>query len=168
MNVAAIQSDSLMAALTGAGSGGGAIAAGDGGFADLMTRSLNPIAKPASTAGLRQAAGDGVEAAGDAAIEAKAREAATQFVASAFLMPVMKTLHDSPFAAGPFAPSSAEQRFAPMLDWQFADRIASAEKFPLVDAIVRRIMQHAADAEGVSRAVESATASARGSLDVSG
>jgi hypothetical protein len=84
-------------------------------------------------------------------------------------MPVMKTLHDSPFAAGPFAPSSAEQRFAPLLDWQFADRIAAAEKFPLVEAIVKRIMQHVTDAQGEPHDGEPvAAAREKGSLDVRG
>ena len=90
-------------------------------------------------------------------VEAEAREAATQFVASAFIMPVLAMRHENTFAAEPFAPNSAQQRFAPMLDWQLADRIASASEFPLVDAIVKRIME----ANDMSRAE-------KGSLDVTG
>jgi Rod binding domain-containing protein len=67
-----------------------------------------------------------------------AREAATQLVSSAFIVPVLKAMRESADLAGPFAPGEAERRFAPLLDEQIADRIASAANFPLVDAIVNR------------------------------
>lgn len=160
MNFASVQNDYLSATLGGArglsalDTSTQAVSGGNEAFREIMAQAFNTIAKP--------------QAAGDDAIEMKAREAATQFVATAFLMPVMESMHESPFAAEPFAPSSAEKRFAPMLDWQFADRIASAQKFPLVDAIVDRIMQHVADANGKPRDVETATRAVKGSLDVRG
>lgn len=103
-------------------------------------------------------------------IEAKVREAATQFVASAFIMPVLAARHESPFATEPFKENSAQQRFAPMLDWQFADRIASASKFPLVEAIVKRMMQTigASDAVGSAGSDLNPFEAAKGTLDVSG
>ena len=72
--------------------------------------------------------------------EADARTAATQFVATAFVMPVLEMLRESPFAAEPFAPNAAQKRFGPMLDWQIADRVTGAANFPLVDSIVQRLM----------------------------
>lgn len=68
------------------------------------------------------------------------REAAAQLVASTFIMPVLQASHESPFLAAPFAPSFAEQRFQPLLDQQFADRLTSAARFPLIDVIVDRLM----------------------------
>ena len=71
----------------------------------------------------------------------KAREAATSFVASAFLMPILATLHESPFELkAPFAPGIGEQRFSPLLDQHLSDRIAKASNFPLVDVIVDRFL----------------------------
>ncbi len=77
-----------------------------------------------------------------AAIRQEAREAASQFVATAFIMPVLKMMHDTPFATEPFAPNSAQKRFMPMLDWQIADRVTSSANFPLVDRIVQQMTQH--------------------------
>lgn len=69
----------------------------------------------------------------------KAREAATSYVASAFLMPVLASLHESPFELKPpFAPGTAEKRFSTMFDQQMADRIAQASNFGLVEQIVNR------------------------------
>ena len=66
------------------------------------------------------------------------REAAEQLVSTAFVTPVLGGLRENSTAAGPFAPSTAEKRFGPMLDQQFADRVVRAANFPLVDAIVDR------------------------------
>jgi hypothetical protein len=76
--------------------------------------------------------------AGGAGPEA-VREAATQFVASAFIVPALDALHESPFNDGPFAPGPGEKRFAPLLDQHLADRITHAARFPLVDVIVERL-----------------------------
>ncbi len=69
-----------------------------------------------------------------------AREAATQLVAAALIMPVLESLRDSPMLRPPFAPGFAEKRFAPLLDQQIADRIAGAGNFSLVDQIVDRLL----------------------------
>lgn len=69
-----------------------------------------------------------------------AREAATQLVAAALIMPVLKSLRDSPMLRPPFAPGLAEKRFAPLLDQQIADRITGASNFSLVDQIVDRLL----------------------------
>ena len=70
----------------------------------------------------------------------QAREAATQLVSSAFILPVLAARHESSFARPPFAAGFAEKRFAPLLDRTLADRIARAADFPLVRAIVERLM----------------------------
>jgi hypothetical protein len=71
---------------------------------------------------------------------ATVRESASKLVSSAFIMPVLEMLHDSEFLEPPFAPTVAEKRFQPLLDQHIADRITSAANFPLVDAIVDRLL----------------------------
>ena len=68
------------------------------------------------------------------------REAAAQLVSSTFIMPVLQSMHDSPFLKPPFAPGYAEKRFQPLLDQYVADRLTSAARFPLIDVITDRIM----------------------------
>ncbi len=69
-----------------------------------------------------------------------AREAATQLVASALLVPVLDALYERPLAEPPFAPTAAERRFAPLLSQHLADRIIGAANFSLVDAILDRLL----------------------------
>jgi Rod binding domain-containing protein len=70
----------------------------------------------------------------------KVRQSAAQLVSSAFILPVLESMHDSPFLQGPFAPGFAEKRFMPLLDQHIADRITSGANFPLVDVITERLM----------------------------
>lgn len=98
------------------------------------TSASRAIALPTGEAVYRDLHAASTESSAD-----KARKAATSFVASALLMPILGTLHESPFELKPpFAPGVAEKRFAPMLDQHLSDRIAKASKFGLVDAIVKR------------------------------
>ena len=69
-----------------------------------------------------------------------AREAATQLVASALLVPVLDAMYERPLAEPPFAPTAAEKRFAPLLSQHLADRIIGAANFPLVDVILDRLL----------------------------
>ena len=62
-----------------------------------------------------------------------ARQAATELVASALLVPVLDAMYERPLAEPPFAPTAAEKRFAPMLSQHMADRIIGATNFSLVD-----------------------------------
>lgn len=71
---------------------------------------------------------------------AAARDAATQLVSSVFVMPVLASLHDSPFLEPPFAATYAEKQFQPLLDRHLADRITGGANFPLVDVIVDRLL----------------------------
>ncbi len=69
-----------------------------------------------------------------------ARQAATELVASALLVPVLDAMYERPLAEPPFAPTAAEKRFAPMLSQHMADRIIGAANFPLVDTILDRLL----------------------------
>ncbi len=69
-----------------------------------------------------------------------AREAATELVASALLVPVLDAMYERPLAEPPFAPTAAEKRFAPLLSQHLADRIIGAANFPLVDLILDRLL----------------------------
>jgi len=71
--------------------------------------------------------------------EEGARAAAARFVGMAFLEPMLASLREHSMAAGPFAPTSAERRFGPILDGLLADRIAEATNFPITEAVARRI-----------------------------
>ncbi len=68
------------------------------------------------------------------------REAAAQLVSSTFIMPVLQSIHDSPFLKPPFAPGYAQKRFQPLLDQHVADRLTSAARFPLIDVITDRLL----------------------------
>jgi len=74
---------------------------------------------------------------------AAVRESAAQLVSTTFILPVLESMHDSPFQQPPFAPGFAEKRFMPLLDQQLADRITSGANFPLVDVITERLMGRA-------------------------
>ena len=68
------------------------------------------------------------------------RQAAAQLVASTFIMPILQSMHDSPFMKPPFAPGFAEKQFQPLLDQQVADRLTTTARFPLIDVITDRLM----------------------------
>ncbi len=69
-----------------------------------------------------------------------ARQAATELVASALLVPVLDAMYERPLAEAPFAPTAAEKRFAPMLSQHLADRIIGAANFSLVNTILDRLL----------------------------
>ena len=68
------------------------------------------------------------------------RDAAAKLVADALVLPAVSMLHDSPMRpkTGPFAASTLEKRFAPLLHAQLADRITTASNFELVHSIAER------------------------------
>ncbi len=68
------------------------------------------------------------------------REAAAQLVSSTFILPVLQSIHDSPFLEPPFAPGYAQKRFQPLLDQYIADRLTSAARLPLIDVITDRLL----------------------------
>lgn len=79
----------------------------------------------------------------------QARAVASQFVATAFIQPLLAELRESSRAADPFGPTDAEKRFGPMLDAMVSDRISEAARFPLTDIIAQRLLRSAADATEV-------------------
>lgn len=66
---------------------------------------------------------------------ARAQKGAEQLVAATFIIPILQQLRDTNMAAEPFGPGMYEKRLGPMLDAQIADRIVSAQRLPIVDAI---------------------------------
>jgi hypothetical protein len=69
--------------------------------------------------------------------------AAAALMSSALLQPAMQSLSESPLRpqSGPFAVSSVERRFMPLLHAEIADRVVNAAGFGLVDQIVSRFAQ---------------------------
>ena len=63
----------------------------------------------------------------------KLREATAQFVATAFLTPMLKQVRNDPFKSELFHGGQGEKIFGAQLDEQMADEIASSPSFPLVD-----------------------------------
>jgi Rod binding domain-containing protein len=68
-----------------------------------------------------------------------ARDAAEEFVAIAFVEPVLSQIRESNHAAAPFGPSDAEKSFGPLLDAEIARRIVAKERYGLVDAVARQL-----------------------------
>lgn len=72
--------------------------------------------------------------------EVDARKAAEEFVAVAFVEPILKSLRESNQAAPPFAPTEAEKSFGPLLDAELSRRIVAKERYGLVDTVARRLL----------------------------
>ena len=77
----------------------------------------------------------------DTLLAARARESAEQIVASSLVQPILASIREQSRAEGPFAPSTAEKRFGPMLDQHLADRIVRKANFPLVDRLERHLTE---------------------------
>lgn len=80
-----------------------------------------------------------ISAVGGSGVTDEARTAAAQFVGMAFIQPLLAQMRESSIAEGPFAPTTAEKRFGPLMDQMLSDRITLAADFPLVDAVARQI-----------------------------
>lgn len=72
--------------------------------------------------------------------EKQAHEAAADFVAAAFIEPLLKTLRESNQAAPPFAPGTGEKQFRGLMDAQLARHISRGAHFPLVDRVARDLL----------------------------
>jgi len=70
-----------------------------------------------------------------------ARDAAADFVAAAFIEPLLKHLRENSVAAPPFAPGPGEKQFRGIADAQIARRVARAANFPLVDRIASDLLR---------------------------
>ena len=64
-----------------------------------------------------------------------ARQAAEDFVAMAFVEPLLSQLRESNDAAPPFAPGPAERQFGEIMDQVLSRQIVRGSNFPLVDRL---------------------------------
>lgn len=64
-----------------------------------------------------------------------ARQAAEDFVAMAFVEPLLSQLRESNDAAPPFAPGAAERQFGEIMDQVLSRQIVRASRFPLVERL---------------------------------
>jgi len=72
--------------------------------------------------------------------EQRARRAAEEFVSSALIEPILKSLRESNHTAPPFAPGPAEKQFRGLIDTHMARQIAHSSRFPLVDRLARDLL----------------------------
>lgn len=86
---------------------------------------------------MSQAGGSG----GRVSPEAQAKEAARDFVAMAFVQPVLKQLRESNHAAPPFGPGKGEQQFRALMDAEIARKVVRASDWPLVDGLAQRLLE---------------------------
>ena len=70
-----------------------------------------------------------------------ARQAAEDFVAMAFVEPLLSQLRESNDAAPPFAPGPAERQFGQIMDQVLSRQIVRGSSFPLVDRIEADLSQ---------------------------
>lgn len=86
---------------------------------------------------LSKATGEG-ERAGP---EDRARQAARDFVAMAFVQPVLKQLRESNHTAAPFAPGPGERQFRALMDAEIARKVVGSSDWPLVDRLARQLLE---------------------------
>ncbi|MBM4108574.1 MAG: hypothetical protein FJ255_07140 [Phycisphaerae bacterium] len=67
----------------------------------------------------------------------QARDAAEQFVAMAFVQPLLKDLRNASWAAPPFGPTPAEKSFRALSDAQLAQDLVRSGRWPIVDRLAR-------------------------------
>ncbi len=72
--------------------------------------------------------------------EEAARHAAEEFVGITLVQPILSMLREQGDAAPPFAAGPGEKAFGPLLDAEFALRITRANRFGLVDAVARKLL----------------------------
>ena len=75
---------------------------------------------------------------------ASARQAAEDFVAMAFVEPLLAQLRETNDAAPPFAPGPAERQFGEIMDQVLSRQIVRASNFPLVDRIESELAERTA------------------------
>ena len=75
--------------------------------------------------------------------DTRLRQAAEQLVSSAFVLPMLQQLRDSPFKSELLGNTTGEKVFGQRLDTELADRITASPSFPLVDTIVEHLNRKA-------------------------
>lgn len=81
----------------------------------------------------------------------RAREAVQQLVASAFLLPLFEQMRSSTLNSDFFGENPGDTIWRQQHDTVLADRMVSGDRFPLVDAILRRYQQHPAWQAGLDQ-----------------
>lgn len=72
--------------------------------------------------------------------EEQARSAAQQLISTALISPVLSQMRQSTWAAAPFKPNQAERTFGQIYDATLAQRLVQSTRWPLVDAVARRML----------------------------
>ncbi len=85
--------------------------------------------------------------------EQRAREAAEDFVAVAFVQPVLKQLRESDRSAAPFNQGPAEKQFRSMMDAAMAKQMVRASNFPLVERVAEQTLKTARQRGGIAAAL---------------
>ncbi len=76
-----------------------------------------------------------------ASAEERATQAARDFVAVAFIQPVLQQLRDTNHAPPPYGPGPAEKKFRALTDAAQAQHLVKAANFPLVDRIASDMLR---------------------------
>ncbi|MGH7132271.1 MAG: hypothetical protein ACREJO_10040 [Phycisphaerales bacterium] len=79
----------------------------------------------------------------DTDIKHKTRQAAEDFVAVAFIQPILKQLRETNHAAPPFAPSEGEKAFRGIADAHLSRQLVRKARWPLVDRLARTLLDKA-------------------------
>ena len=69
------------------------------------------------------------------------REESRKLVAEAFITPLLAQIRENNKAAAPFGPTDGEKRFGPIFDQAVADSMSRPDRFPMVKAVERSILQ---------------------------
>jgi hypothetical protein len=78
------------------------------------------------------------------------REQAQKLVAEAFVAPILAKVRDTNQAAAPFGTTDVEKRFGPIFDRAVADAMVRPDRFPMVKAVERSMLQKLLPNEGIS------------------
>jgi hypothetical protein len=78
------------------------------------------------------------------------REQAQKLVAEAFVAPILAKVRDTNQAAAPFGTTDVEKRFGPIFDRAVADAMVRPDRFPMVKAVERSMLQKLLPHEGIS------------------
>lgn len=73
--------------------------------------------------------------------EAKARDAAEQFVSLALLQPIFKQMREAQTAPPPFGASNAEKQFRALMDAEIAQRMVKRANWALVDRVAEGLLK---------------------------
>lgn len=103
-------------------------------FQDILgiARGRTPPAGPGATPEQREAV--------EARRTQETRRVAEQFVAKAFIEPVLASVRESSQAAPPFAPTPAELQLRSLADARLAQEVVKHARLPIVDRLARDLL----------------------------